>query len=92
MKKNLLFLVIAVVLASCKNTWNADDKEAFFQACTDDAKSWAGSEERAKTYCNCVFEKMARIYPNENDALEHIDMLTKDTSLIKCKEDILNGK
>lgn len=92
MNKFLLSALLIVLFASCKNTWNEEDKASFYLACVDDAKTWAGSPDRAKTYCDCVFEKMEKIYPNESDALEHINELTKDTSLVNCKTWILNQK
>jgi len=88
MKKIPLFLLLIILSASCKNTWNQEDKDAFYQACTEEARTWAGSQEKAKAYCDCVFAKMEKKYPNEEDALEHIDILAKDTDLIKCKEEI----
>ena len=89
MKKYVTALVLMLSFASCKDTWNEEDKQSFYQACMDDAKTWAGSDARAKTYCDCVFGKMEKKYPNENDALEHIDKLAKDSSLIGCKTEIM---
>lgn len=80
---------MVMLSVSCKNTWNEEDKSAFYEACTGEAIRWAGTQEVAKTYCDCVFGKMEKKYPNEEDALEHIDVLAKDTDLIKCKEEIL---
>ena len=89
MKKMSLLVLFIILSASCKNTWNQEDKDAFYQACTGEAATWAGSPEKAKAYCDCVFSKMEKKYPNEEDALEHIDILAKDTDLIKCKEEII---
>jgi hypothetical protein len=88
MKKIFPFLLLLILLASCKSSWNDEDKDAFYQACTDEAIHWAGTQERAKTYCDCVFGKMIKKYPNEEDALEHIDSLGKDPDLIRCKEEM----
>lgn len=82
-------MCLAFVAVSCRNTWSQEDKDAFYQACTDDAKTWAGSAGNVKTYCDCVFAKMEKKFPNENDALDHIDELTKDTSLLNCRKVIM---
>ncbi len=84
MRKALL-LVLLPLLGACKNTWNEDDKQAWQQACTENAIKWAGSEAKAKTYCDCVLGKMMQKYPNENDALEHMNDLATDTSIQSCK-------
>ena len=65
--------------------WSREDKATFYQACTEEAKPWTGSAEKAKTYCDCVFANMEKKYPNEEDALEHIDSLAKDSALLNCK-------
>ena len=88
MKKIFPILFLAILSASCKNTWSDEDKDAFYQACTEEANTWAGSPAKAKTYCDCVFEKMTRKYPHEEDALEHIDSLGKDPELLKCKDEV----
>ncbi len=72
-------------LASCKNTWNEDDKGAWREACTENAMHWAGSEAQAKTYCDCVLDKIMIKYPNENDALEHVGELATDSSVQGCR-------
>jgi len=88
MKRLMPFLVFLMLSMACKTNWEADDKRAFYQACTDEAIKWAGTEDRAKTYCDCVFGKMVQKYPNEADALEHIDSLGKDPDLIKCRDEM----
>jgi len=89
MKKICFLLLLSVVSISCKNTWNEEDKSAFYSACTDEAIKWAGSEAKAKTYCDCVFSKMEKKYPNEEEALEHLDILAKDTGLVNCKTEVM---
>jgi hypothetical protein len=84
MKKLLPFMLL-LLLGACKNTWNEDDKAAWREACTENAMKWAGSDEKAKTYCDCVLQKMMLKYPNENDALEHMGELATDTSIQNCK-------
>jgi len=78
-------LLLAMVTSSCRITWTDEDKDAFYQACTTEAMNWAGTQARAKTYCDCVFAKMVKKYPHEDDALEHIDSLGHDPDLLKCK-------
>jgi hypothetical protein len=90
MKRFFLLLPVVIFASSCKTTWSDEDKGAFYQACTEEAIKWAGTQNKAKSYCDCVFGKMARKFPNEEDALEHIDSLSKDTDLINCKDEILN--
>ena len=76
---------------SCKNVWNEEDKAAFYQACTEEAIKWAGTQEVATTYCDCVFTKMNERYSGEAEVLEHIAELSKDTGLINCKAEILRS-
>ena len=83
------FILLVIISASCKNTWSEEDKDSFYQACTDEANKWAGSPEKAKTYCDCVLQKMMTKYPHEDDALEHIDILAKDTALMHCKDEVM---
>ncbi len=82
MKRVLLFGLL--LFASCKQ-WDSDDKQVFYQSCMDDAKGWAGSEADAKTYCDCVLEKVVKKYPSESDALEHVDSIIKDPGIQGCK-------
>jgi hypothetical protein len=91
--KNILRLsLLAIFFGSCQAAWNDDDKKAFYQACTERASTWASSPEQAQNYCDCVFGKMAKKYPNEEDALEHLDKLAVDTDLINCRDEIVNQK
>ncbi len=85
MKKILLLASLCLAFTSCKNTWSDDDKKAFYNACMEDAKSAGSAPEKIKPYCDCVFGKIVARYPNENDALEHMDSLAKDPGLMTCK-------
>jgi hypothetical protein len=89
MKKILPLLAIILLLSSCANTWNENDKDAFFQACMDDATTWAGDPAKAKTYCECVTIKVMEKYPNVNDAVEQIEVISKDPDIQACKIPIL---
>jgi len=85
MKKTAILLLLMAAFASCKNTWDEDDKKSFYDACMEDAKSSGAPAEKIKPYCDCVFSKIMAKDPNENDALEHMDSLAKDPDLIGCK-------
>ncbi len=89
--KQLLTLILALSLFSCKDTWDGDDKNNWKQACMENARRWAGSEEKAKTYCDCVLDRMIEKYPNENDALEHINDFATDSSILKCKQNAMKN-
>ncbi len=89
MKKSLFFLLF-ISAASCKNVWNEDDKEAFYYACTEQAITWAGTQDIAKTYCDCLFTRMNQKYSSESEVLEHMADLATDTGMINCKEQILS--
>ena len=84
--KRIFPLLLLLCLCGCKNTWNEDDEDTWRTACHENAMKWAGSDDKAKTYCECVLSKMKQKYPNENDALEHISELATDTALMNCRE------
>jgi hypothetical protein len=86
MKKYLLIAVCLCCFISCKNTWDDDDKHTFYQSCMDAAKGDGHPENKAKPYCDCLMNKMMEKYPNESDALDHIDSVITDTSMQQCKE------
>lgn len=90
MKRMFLFLLLTSVF-SCKNVWNEEDKEAFYYACTEQAITWAGTQEMAKTYCDCLFTRMNQKYSSESEILEHLADLATDTGMINCKEEILKS-
>jgi hypothetical protein len=80
-----LILALSLCISSCKDTWDEDDKKALKTSCLDDARTWAGTEEKADSYCNCVLEKILKKYPHENDALEHMDSIIKDSTVLSCR-------
>ena len=91
MKTTFILLLLIVGISSCKEKWNEEDKRAFYSACTETAHNdWAPTDSIAKIYCDCIFDKMAKKYPEEEDMLEHIDKLAKDTDLIKCRQEVMN--
>jgi hypothetical protein len=85
MNRLLVLLLLIVAFSACKNTWNEDDKKSFYEACEEDARSNGAAPDKIKPYCDCVFGKIMAKYPNENDALEHMDSLAKDADLMSCK-------
>ena len=90
MKHAIFFLFVLFFVSSCKDRWNEDDKTIFKKACLEDAQKWAGSPEKAETYCNCLMEKIVLKYPHENDALENLDSVVKDPAIHGCKEALDN--
>jgi hypothetical protein len=89
MKKLLVILSCFVFLSSCQDGWIQEDKDAFYEACMDDANSWAGDPAKSKLYCECVLIKVMAKYPNVNDALDNIELLSRDPDIQTCKIPIL---
>jgi hypothetical protein len=88
MKKITVFAALILLSAtSCKNTWDQDDKDMFYKSCMDEANKWAG--DKAKPYCDCMLEKIIKKYPNENDALDHMDSVMNDADLKSCKDEVM---
>lgn len=86
MKKSVVILLMVLAGSACKNTWNEEYKQAFYQSCTEEQLKTGRTPEQAKTFCDCVFTKMEKKYPDAEEALEHIVDLSKDTDLIKCND------
>lgn len=86
MKRYMLAALLFLPLLSCKNTWDDDDKNMFYQSCIDAAKGDGNSEAKAKPYCDCLMEKMMEKYPNESDALDHMDSVITDPAMQQCKD------
>lgn len=89
MKQSIAAFLLVLSLPSCKNTWNDEDKAMLYQTVLENAKTWAGSPEKAKEYTDCVVNKIMQKYPNENDALAHMDSLMRDPDLKSCKAEIM---
>lgn len=90
--KHLFIVVLAALLlaqTACKNTWSGEDKDLFRQACMEDAEKWAGSVDKAKTYCDCVMDKVMLKFPHESDALEHMDSVINDPDVRGCKSAVM---
>ena len=87
--KALILAVGSLMLASCEGAWIQEDRDAFYEACMDDANTWTGDPAKSKQYCECVMIKVMERYPNVNDALDHIEELSRDPAIQQCKIPIL---
>lgn len=88
MKKIVLFVTVLFLFSACKNTWDSEDKQLFYQSCVEEA-GWLDSPEKKKTYCDCVMDKMMTKFPNEAEAIEHLDSVIKDPDIGSCKAEVL---
>jgi hypothetical protein len=89
MKKYFLILAIAITSVSCKNTWDSESKEMYHSSCMDDAKTWAGTPDKAKEYCDCALETIMKKYPSVNDFMENADKVISDPDIRKCRENVM---
>ncbi len=88
MKKIIVIALITLCSSSCRNAWNETDDASFRHACIDEAKTWAGSPERAEAYCNCIIPKIKEKYPDENEAMQQINQLISDKDLQACRDSL----
>jgi len=87
--KTISFLSLTtLLLVSCHNAWNQDDNATFYRACIDDTKTWQHPPGDPSAYCNCVIAKVKEKYPDENDAMKHIDSLAYDKDLLACRDSL----
>lgn len=86
MKKVLFLILVAAVATSCKHTWPQEDIDSLRTACMEDAKTWAAGPDQAKTYCDCVVEKVMKKYPHVTDAMENMDKIALDPEVRACRE------
>lgn len=84
MKYYFLITAIICTLTSCENTWDQEGRDAFKQACMEDARSQHMSDEKAKTMCDCRLETVMKKYPRMGDALEHMSDIANDPDMKKC--------
>lgn len=89
MKKLISAFLITVLLTSCQSAWIQEDKDAFYDACIEDANTWVGDPAKAKQYCDCVVIKVMERYPNVNDALDNIELLSRDPEIQTCRIPIM---
>ena len=86
MKHSFFFLFLfALLFLSCKNTWDSDARDLFYQGCMESAKESGMDSLKAQSMCNCRLEKTMKKYPNFNDAMDHTKDLMKDKDLKECK-------
>ena len=64
--KHVVLLVAMTTLFSCKHPWTREDKDSFLGGCVNGALKDMG-ETKAKSYCNCMLEKLQKRYPNASD-------------------------
>jgi hypothetical protein len=57
MKKLITLIALAAIIASCKNGWNASDRNNFITGCEKKATITFG-EEKGKAYCSCMQQKL----------------------------------
>ncbi|MCF8451145.1 MAG: hypothetical protein K9G49_14825 [Taibaiella sp.] len=89
MKKLLCVLFFGFLLTSCQSAWIQEDKAAFYDACLEDANTWVEDPAKAKQYCDCVVIKVMERYPNVNDALDNIELLSRDPDIQTCRIPIM---
>jgi hypothetical protein len=88
MKKALSLFVLTLALSSCHDYWPQEDKDVYYKTCYDDAMNWAGSEANAKTYCDCVLEKVTTKYKTVDELMEHALEIPNDPDIQQCKQTI----
>lgn len=85
MKKVLSLFAAAVFLSSCHDYWPQEDKDAYHQACMEEAKVWSGSEANSKAYCDCALETVTTKYKTVDELMEHALEISSDPDIQKCK-------
>jgi hypothetical protein len=85
--KKLFFhvLMLLPIFISCKNTWDSEARDLFYQGCMESAVENGMDSLQAQSMCNCRLEKTMKKYPNFSEAMDHADDLMKDEGLKKCK-------
>lgn len=84
MKYCLLIAISLITFSSCENTWDQEGKDAFKQACMEDARSQNITDEKATTMCDCRLETVMKKYPKMGDALEHMSDIANDPEIKQC--------
>jgi len=60
-------MLLILSLFSCKRKWTDSDKSDFYSGCLNSAVK-NKDITNAKSYCNCLLQKVVAKYPNANDA------------------------
>ena len=85
MKRITAFFALCIVLISCKNTWDSEARDLFYQGCMETAKENHMEVAAAKSMCKCRLEKVMEKYPNFNEALKHTQEIMNDPEVKACK-------
>lgn len=85
--KKLLLIALLLSFASCKG-WNEDEQQSWHTACMEQARTWAPTDADAKTYCDCVMQKLQSRYPDLNEALKNVEQIAADTLFVNCRSGI----
>ncbi len=88
LKAIISILLVLAGFASCRSAWNQTDEQSFYKACVNDAKTWAGTPEQAAAYCNCIIPKIKAKYPDENEAMKQVNLLSSDKDLQACRDSL----
>ena len=87
MKIFLLLLFSMVLIFSCKRKWTEKDKSEFVSACYATAVKDSNIGERnAKTYCNCLLEKVIEKYPDASD----VQYIKYDPAIVSIAKNCLS--
>lgn len=86
MKYCCLLLAGLLLLGSCKEGWDEENKKAYRQSCMEEARTWGGTEAQAEQYCNCSLEKVMQHYSSIEEVLVNKDSLQLRQELDACRE------
>ena len=84
MKKIIFFLLAFSGFYGCKRKWTDKDKSEFVSGCLNKMIKEMG-ESKAKSYCNCLMDKIVKKYPNAND----VKYIKYDSSVTHMAKDCL---
>jgi hypothetical protein len=65
-----------MIVSSCKQGWTQKDKQEFLGGCINGALKDMGAA-RAKSYCDCMLQKIQGRYPNAGD----VKYIKNDTAI-----------
>jgi hypothetical protein len=84
MKKLIAILFLCSAFCSCARKWTDKDKSEFVSGCLSRQVRELG-QEKARTYCNCLLNKVVARYPDANDA----KYIQYDSAIVKLSQDCL---
>lgn len=85
MKKVSVSLGILMAFTACKNTWDSEARDLFYQACIESAEENHMKPEAAESMCQCRLEKVMEKYPSFNEALGHTNEIMSDPEIKACR-------